>query len=104
MSVPSSELAPTAPSPGTKWGRQHSLAGEGTEGSQFGRPERKPGTLFALCIELFKNSYVSIIKGHVRALVFDANSYKVRKTKDYNLVEICEGCIHFDCTESNIFL
>jgi hypothetical protein len=68
---------PQASSPG----RQHSLAGEWTEGTQFRRLERKPGTLFALCIKLFKNSYVSIIKGQVRALVFEACPAFVHKTE-----------------------
>jgi hypothetical protein len=53
VSVPSSELAPAAPSPVSecvpppepKRGGQHSLAGEGAGGgSQFGLQERKPGT------------------------------------------------------------
>jgi hypothetical protein len=33
-----------------KGGRQHSLAGEGAGGAPFGRLERKPSTLYTLCL------------------------------------------------------
>ncbi len=44
-----------------KGGGQHSLAGEGGGGSQFGRLERKPGTLYTLCIYPISNRSFSWI-------------------------------------------
>jgi hypothetical protein len=60
-SVLLSELGPPTPSPasecvsliGSKGGEQHSLAGErGDGGSQLGRLDRKPGTLYTLWDEV----------------------------------------------------
>ncbi len=64
MSVPSSELGPTIPFPAsdcvsTKGGRdQHSLAGEGVEGPNFGRLDRKLGTLFTLWNLIYRENLV----------------------------------------------